>query len=52
MLRFVFKHPEGVRAGDVAKAVEMPAKEAGVYLGRLYKAGKIRKPERGVFAPL
>ena len=52
VLRFVVKHPEGVRAGDVAKAVEMPAKEAGVYLGRLYKAGKIRKPERGVFAPV
>jgi hypothetical protein len=52
VLRFVARHPDGVRAGDVAKAVKMPAKEAGAYLGRLHKAGKIRKLERGVFAPV
>jgi hypothetical protein len=52
VLRFVVKHPEGVRAGDVANAVDMPAKEAGVYLGRLYKAGKLRKAERGIYTPV
>jgi hypothetical protein len=52
VLRFVNSHPGGVRAGDIAKAVDMPANEAGVYLGRLFKARKIRKLERGIFAPV
>jgi RecA-family ATPase len=51
VLRFVTKHPEGVRAGDVAKAVEMPAKEAGVYLSRYSMLGSSASP-KGVSIPL
>ena len=47
ILRFVAAHPQGVRAGDVAAEIGMPAKEAGVYLGRLLDAGRILRPERG-----
>jgi hypothetical protein len=53
ILRFVNKHPEGVRAGDVAKALgDIDAKEAGTYLGRLLSVGKVRKPERGLYIPV
>ncbi len=52
VLRFVAKHPEGVRAGDVAKSVNMPAKEAGVYLGRLFDAGRLLRPSRGLYTPV
>jgi hypothetical protein len=53
ILRFVNKHPQGVRAGDVAKALgDIDAKEAGTYLGRLLSVGKVRKPERGLYIPV
>ena len=52
VLRYVNKHPEGVRAGDVAKSVNMPAKEAGVYLGRLFDAGRLLRPQAGGSTPL
>jgi len=49
---FVQGHPDGVRAGEVAKAMGMRSKEAGVYLGRLLEAGKVRRPERGLYTPV
>jgi hypothetical protein len=52
ILRFVNKHPEGVRRGDVAEAAELTPKEATVYLTRLYNAGKIQKAERGLYIPV
>jgi hypothetical protein len=40
------------RAGQVAEALgDIDAKEAGTYLGRLFNAGKIRKPDRGLYTP-
>lgn len=53
ILRLVNKHPEGVRAGQVAEALgDIDAKEAGTYLGRLFNAGKIRKADRGLYTPV
>lgn len=54
ILRLVNKHPEGVRAGDVAKALgDIDAQKAGTYLGRLHNSGKkVRKAERGLYTPV
>ena len=52
IVRFVARNPDGVRAADVAEAVELSVKEAGVYLGRLLDAGKVRRPERGLYVPV
>jgi hypothetical protein len=53
ILRFVNKHPQGVRAGDVAKALgDIDAQKAGTYLGRLHNSGKVRRGERGLYAPV
>jgi hypothetical protein len=52
IVRFVARHPDGVRAADVAEAIEISVKEAGVYLGRLLDAGKVRRPERGLYVPV
>jgi hypothetical protein len=53
ILRLVNKHPECVRAGQVAEALgDIDAKETGTYLGRLFTAGKIRKPGRGLYTPV
>jgi hypothetical protein len=40
------------RAADVANHLEMDAKQAGTYLGRLAKSGRIRKLGLGVYAPV
>jgi len=47
IVRYVNKHPEGVRAADVAKEGGVSGHEARTYLGRLFDAGKIGKPGRG-----
>jgi DNA-binding IclR family transcriptional regulator len=53
ILQFVNANPQGVRPGEVAKALGgFDAQEAGTYLGRLYKAGKVRKAERGLYTPV
>jgi hypothetical protein len=53
ILQFVNDHPEGVRAGDIAKTLgDIDAKEAGTYLGRLLSAGRLRKPARGLYTPV
>jgi AAA domain len=52
ILRFVARHPEGVRAGQVATEMDTSAKEAGVYLGRLLDAGRVQRPERGLYTPV
>ena len=53
ILRYVNKHPQGVRPGDVAKALgDIDAQKAGTYLGRLHNSGKVRKLERGLYTPV
>jgi hypothetical protein len=52
IVRFVSKHPEGVRAADVAKEADLSDHEARTYLGRLNDAGKLKRPERGLYTPV
>lgn len=53
VLRFVAQRPEGVRAADVAEAVDgLSASDSRQYLKRLADAGKLRKPERGLYLPV
>lgn len=47
IVAFVGEHPDGVRAGDVEKALEMP--DARRYLARLAEAGRIEKAARGLY---
>jgi hypothetical protein len=51
ILEYVDQHPEGVRAGEVAEALEIETDDAGRYLRRLYDIGKVCKPERGLYTP-
>lgn len=49
---YVHAHPEGVRAGDVAKALQLDDATARTYLGRAVKAGRLERPERGLYIPV
>ncbi|QGF24743.1 AAA family ATPase [Raineyella fluvialis] len=51
ILRHVNAHPEGVRAADVAEALDIDADKAGKYLRRLAESGRITKTGRGIFTP-
>ncbi|TDC98506.1 hypothetical protein E1292_35300 [Nonomuraea deserti] len=46
ILDYVSEHPEGVQAKDVA---ERFGKDARKYLERQYKAGRLLRPERGLY---
>lgn len=52
IVTFVGRHPDGVRAGDVAKVLDIDPKKASTYLQRLYEAERLRKPKRGLYAPI
>lgn len=52
IVRLAAKHPEGIRAVDVAESLGMPNDEAGVYLRRLAEAGKVHKLGRGLYGPV
>jgi AAA domain len=52
VVEFVADHPDGVRAGEVADAIGMSPKDATTYLLRLYEAGRIRRPKRGLYTPV
>jgi hypothetical protein len=49
ILAYVNDRPEGVRAAEVRA---MFGDDALRYLDRLYKAGRLSRPSRGVYAPL
>jgi hypothetical protein len=49
IVRFVTSCSNPVRATDVAEAMDMTAKDAAQYLHRLFKAGKLRRPDRGLY---
>lgn len=51
-LIFVNSHPEGIRAKDLAAHLEITDDDAGKILRRLESSDHIRKPSRGVFAPV
>ena len=52
LLRFISDHPDGVRRNDVAQALGIQPNEAGVYLGRLLAAGRVRRASRGLYTPV
>jgi hypothetical protein len=49
---YAYEHPEGVRRGDVAKALKLEPSVAGVYLARAADGGRLRRAERGLYTPV
>jgi hypothetical protein len=52
IIAYISKHPDGVRAEGVATALEMGTNEASTYLARLNDAGRIQRPQRGLYTPV
>lgn len=52
VIEAVSVHPEGVRAADVAELLDISEKDAGTYLLRAYKAKRIARIDRGLYAPV
>jgi hypothetical protein len=52
VILYVYAHPDGVKAVDVAEALKLETKVAGVYLSRAVKAGRLQRPERGLYTPV
>ena len=52
VVQFAYQHPEGVRRGDVAKALHMEPNAAGTYLARAAEAGRLQRVERGLYTPV
>lgn len=52
VITHVNRHPEGVRAVDVARELEIPETTARQYLRRAEDAGRITKRERGLYTPV
>jgi hypothetical protein len=48
----VYEHPDGVRRGDVAKALKLEPSVAGVYLARAVDSGRLQRAERGLYTPV
>lgn len=51
VVAYVNDHPEGVRARDVAEAVSIHEKDAGTYLLRAERSGRILRVARGLYGP-
>jgi AAA domain len=49
---YAYEHPEGVRRGDVAKALDIDARQASVYLSRAVAANRLKRAERGLYVPV
>ncbi|WP_058614539.1 AAA family ATPase [Microbacterium testaceum] len=52
IVQYVTDHPEGVRATDISVALDMSEKDAGTYLLRAFKAGRIARVARGLYGPV
>lgn len=52
IVAYVAQHPEGVMPKDVADALTVSNDDAGKYLRRLAKSGRIDSPKRGTYAPV
>ena len=48
---YAYEHPDGVRRGDVAKALKLEPSVAGVYLARAVDTGRLQRAERGPLHP-
>jgi hypothetical protein len=49
---YAYEHPDGVRRGDVAKALKLEPNVAGVYLARAVDTGRLQRAERGLYTPV
>ena len=49
---YAYEHPEGVRRGEVAEALDLDPKQATVYLSRAVAAGRLRRAGRGLYTPV
>jgi hypothetical protein len=49
---YAYEHPDGVRRGDVAKALKLEPSVAGVYLARAVDSGRLQRAERGLYTPV
>jgi hypothetical protein len=52
IVKIVNQHPQGIGPTPVALALNMTAKDATQYLGRLCDSGRISKIGRGLYAPV
>lgn len=52
VILYVHQHPDGVRAADVADALDLDSKTARTYLARAHQSGRLEKPERGLYTPV
>ncbi len=52
IVKYAALHPEGVRAADVAKALELTDDKARQYLRRLDESGRLHKAGRGLYLPV
>jgi hypothetical protein len=46
---YAYEHPEGVRRGDLAKALKLEPNVVGVYLARAVDTGRLQRAERGLY---
>jgi hypothetical protein len=49
---YAYEHPQGVRRGDVAKALKLEPSVAGVYLARAVESGRLQRAECGLYTPV
>jgi hypothetical protein len=52
LVELVGHHPEGVTPGQVAAALGIERRTARVYLARAVEGGRLRRPRRGLYAPV
>jgi hypothetical protein len=52
IILYVHAHPDGVTPDQVAKALELEPKVAQVYLSRAVTAGRLARPQRGLYTPV
>lgn len=52
LIDYVNREPEGVRAEDVASALDIPVNQARTYLSRAASSGRIKRAERGIYVSL
>jgi len=52
VIAYVTEHPEGVRAADLATALELDGHTARTYLARMAEGGRICRLTRGLYTPV
>jgi hypothetical protein len=52
VVMYAYEHPEGVRRGDVAQALDLDPRQASVYLSRAVAANRLKRAERGLYKPV